>query len=345
MPSCRRCRLVVRVDRRAGPGVGGQRLPRRRDRADRAVPDRCAAARGRARGCSGRRRRWPLLLPVLVMVSSPPRPAGFVPAAAGSRPSPARCSCPPPARWSRSPPGCYYTLRRVGRRRRDHAVPAVPAIAVGRPPPDPVAAGRRGERAGVRVRPLRGRARPLRPGILAAAAVDVLWALTGCVPARLADRRAVPGRAAGHRPVGPEVDGLPGAVAADRGGLRGAAAAALGLLASQYLPLGAAVLLVAAAALLFQPAQRRLERLADRWVVRRPAGRLRGAHPLRRDAGDLTRPGRPAAQTRGRDPRRARPADGPGCGSTSRRPAARCRRPARPGSSRVTRPSRPLSFR
>ena len=45
-----------------------------------------------------------------------------------------------------------------------------------------------------------------------------------------------------------------------------AAAAALGLLAGQYLPVEAAVLLVAAAALLFQSAQRRLERLADRWV-------------------------------------------------------------------------------
>jgi hypothetical protein len=45
-----------------------------------------------------------------------------------------------------------------------------------------------------------------------------------------------------------------------------AAAAALGLLAGQHLPVEAAVLLVAAAALLFQPAQRRLERLADRWV-------------------------------------------------------------------------------
>jgi len=45
-----------------------------------------------------------------------------------------------------------------------------------------------------------------------------------------------------------------------------AAAAALGLIAGQHLPVEAAVLLVAAAALLFQPAQRRLERLADRWV-------------------------------------------------------------------------------
>src|SRR5215471_18293635 len=45
-----------------------------------------------------------------------------------------------------------------------------------------------------------------------------------------------------------------------------AAAGALGLVAGQHLPVEAAVLLVAVAALLFQPAQRRLERLADRWA-------------------------------------------------------------------------------
>jgi signal transduction histidine kinase len=45
-----------------------------------------------------------------------------------------------------------------------------------------------------------------------------------------------------------------------------ATAAALGVLAGRYLPIGAAVLLAAAAALMFQPARRRLERLADRWV-------------------------------------------------------------------------------
>ena len=45
-----------------------------------------------------------------------------------------------------------------------------------------------------------------------------------------------------------------------------AAAGALGLLASHYLPAGLAVLLAVGATLLFQPAQRRLERLADRWV-------------------------------------------------------------------------------
>jgi signal transduction histidine kinase len=45
-----------------------------------------------------------------------------------------------------------------------------------------------------------------------------------------------------------------------------AAAAALGLLASQYLPVGPAVLLAVGATLLFQPAQRKLEHLADRWV-------------------------------------------------------------------------------
>ncbi len=48
-----------------------------------------------------------------------------------------------------------------------------------------------------------------------------------------------------------------------------AAAAALGILASSRLPDGAAMLLAAAAALAFQPAQRRLERLADRWVFGR----------------------------------------------------------------------------
>ena len=45
-----------------------------------------------------------------------------------------------------------------------------------------------------------------------------------------------------------------------------AAAATLGLLASHFLSAGPAVLLAVAATLAFQPAQRRLERLADRWV-------------------------------------------------------------------------------
>jgi len=45
-----------------------------------------------------------------------------------------------------------------------------------------------------------------------------------------------------------------------------AAATALGILADRYLPTGAAMLLAAGAALAFQPVQRRLERLADRWV-------------------------------------------------------------------------------
>jgi len=58
-----------------------------------------------------------------------------------------------------------------------------------------------------------------------------------------------------------------------------ATAAALGLVAGQHLPVGAVVLLVAAAALLFQPAQRRLERLADRWVF---GARLDGYEVLTR---------------------------------------------------------------
>ena len=90
-----------------------------------------------------------------------------------------------------------------------------------------------------------------------------------------------------------------------------AAAAALGLLAGQYLPVEAAVLLVAAAALLFQPAQRRLERLADRWVF---GDRLDGYEVLTRFGAMLeTSPG-PAdllPRLAGGDTRRARPAMGP----------------------------------
>jgi signal transduction histidine kinase len=70
-----------------------------------------------------------------------------------------------------------------------------------------------------------------------------------------------------------------------------AAAAALGLLASRHLPVEAAVLLVAAAALLFQPAQRRLERLADRWVF---GARLDGYEVLTRFGAMLEASPRPA---------------------------------------------------
>jgi signal transduction histidine kinase len=48
-----------------------------------------------------------------------------------------------------------------------------------------------------------------------------------------------------------------------------ATATTLGVLASRYLPDWAGMLLAAAAALAFQPVQRRLERLADRWVFGR----------------------------------------------------------------------------
>jgi signal transduction histidine kinase len=58
-----------------------------------------------------------------------------------------------------------------------------------------------------------------------------------------------------------------------------AAAAALGLLASHFLPVGPAVLLAVAATLLLQPAQRRLERLSDRWVF---GARLDGYEVLTR---------------------------------------------------------------
>jgi signal transduction histidine kinase len=58
-----------------------------------------------------------------------------------------------------------------------------------------------------------------------------------------------------------------------------AVAATLGVLAGRYLPIGAAVLLTAAAALLVQPARHRLERLADRWAF---GARLDGYEVLTR---------------------------------------------------------------
>jgi signal transduction histidine kinase len=58
-----------------------------------------------------------------------------------------------------------------------------------------------------------------------------------------------------------------------------AAAAALGMVAGRFLPAPAAVLFAAAAALLFQPVQRRLERAADRWVF---GARLDGYRVLAR---------------------------------------------------------------
>ena len=80
-----------------------------------------------------------------------------------------------------------------------------------------------------------------------------------------------------------------------------AAAAALGTLASRYLPVGVAMLLAAGAALAFQPVQRRLERLADRWVFGK---RLDGYTVITRFGAMLeTSPGaaKPAAPARRRD--------------------------------------------
>ena len=82
--------------------------------------------------------------------------------------------------------------------------------------------------------------------------------------------------------------------------------------------LGVVVLLVAAAALLFQPAQRRMERLADRWVF---GARLDGYEVLTRFGAMLeTSPGRPTCCP-GSRPRYATGSacNGPGCGSTSGR--------------------------
>ncbi len=58
-----------------------------------------------------------------------------------------------------------------------------------------------------------------------------------------------------------------------------AVAAALGIIASRYLPAGAAILLAAAAVLLAQPAQRKLERFTDRWAF---GARLDGYEVLTR---------------------------------------------------------------
>jgi len=58
-----------------------------------------------------------------------------------------------------------------------------------------------------------------------------------------------------------------------------AVAAALGIVASRYVPAGAAILLAAAVVLLSQPAQRRLERFADRWAF---GARLDGYEVLTR---------------------------------------------------------------
>ena len=124
-----------------------------------------------------------------------------------------------------------------------------------------------------------------------------------------------------------------------------AAAATLGLLASHYLPVGPAVLLAVGATLLFQPAQRRLERLADRWVF---GARLDGYEVLTRFGSMLeTSPGpsdllpRLAVAVR----RRARPGVGPGAPRPACPPTLRRRRLARPASSQVTRPSRRLPSR
>jgi signal transduction histidine kinase len=105
----------------------------------------------------------------------------------------------------------------------------------------------------------------LGPGFLQVAAISILWALTVVF-------------ALGSLVVALSHDGVMGIDQSSRRSMvyralwlliaagYVAAAAALGVVASRYLPIGAAVLLATGAALLFQPAQRRLEQLADRWV-------------------------------------------------------------------------------
>jgi hypothetical protein len=122
-----------------------------------------------------------------------------------------------------------------------------------------------------------------------------------------------------------------------------AAAAALGLLASHFLSIGPAVLLAVGATLLLQPAQRRLERLADRWVF---GARLDGYEVLTRFGrcwkrrlalltccpGSRWRSGTGSA------------CSGRGCVWTLP-PRPGCPRSALPGSHRMTRPSQRSSCR
>ena len=114
-----------------------------------------------------------------------------------------------------------------------------------------------------------------------------------------------------------------------------AAAATLGLLASHVLSAGPAVLLAVAATLAFQPVQRRLERLADRWAF---GDRLDGYEVLSRFGSMLeAAPGRPT-RCPGWPMRSAAGSvcNGPGCAWTPEHPAALRRWPARPGSARMT---------
>jgi signal transduction histidine kinase len=103
------------------------------------------------------------------------------------------------------------------------------------------------------------------PSLLQAAAIYVLWALAvafilGSLVVALAQDEVLGIDRSSRRSLVYRALWLMIAVAYV------AAAASLGLLASHYLPVGPAVLLAVGATLLFQPAQRRLERLADRWV-------------------------------------------------------------------------------
>ena len=126
------------------------------------------------------------------------------------------------------------------------------------------------------------------------------------------------------------------------------AAAALGIAAGGRVPLAVAVLLTIVATLAFQPARRRLEALADRWVFGERLGRLRAADPLRDDArGDL-RPGgavRPAGryrQARTACALGARAGSSPGGGGLrARSPGSGGDRGGHPGGAGRERPAQP----
>ena len=203
------------------------------------------------------------LLPVLLIVSSPTAPPGFFP-------SPGQPVVASPLFLAAARPlepvaaGLLYTFTAWG------AVGVIMLYLRYRRSPSEDRRRIRWLLAGavsalVSISALYAIASSIPSGFFATAAVNILWALTAV-------------SLLGSLIVALSEDGLLGI---DRPSRRSmvyralwlliavgyvAAAAALGLLAGQHLPLGVVVLLVAAAALLFQPAQRRLERLADRWV-------------------------------------------------------------------------------